>query len=89
MNDDYKSLPFSEWLDETARAVVDMKPDHICLVAVRDDGAVLTTYQNTDTTDMAVFAHAIHQDILMETIHQNASYIKSMLGEAGGGDTIE
>lgn len=76
----YEDLPFAEWLDGTAQSVIQLLPDYIGLVAVREaDGMALTSYFNAGVREKSEFIHHILSDYLMEIIENNADTIRNIV----------
>lgn len=73
-------MPFAEWLDGTAQSVIQLLPDYIGLVAVREaDGMALTSYFNAGVREKSEMIHHILSDYLMEIIENNADTIRSII----------
>lgn len=79
--DDITSKPYAAWLEQSLKAMMEIKPVSMCIVATGDNGDTLTGYFNADAQDKAVFAHHIQSDVMMDIIRANAAEIKSVLDE--------
>lgn len=72
---------FAAWLEEGVAALFSsgQKIRSACIVAILDDESSITAYFQADAQDMAVFAHKINSDIIMEIITKNIGNIKEAL----------
>ena len=78
-----EDCPFAEWLEQSARAVVDLEPDTIGIVARSGKkDVVFTGYFNASAEDKAVMAHHIYSDVIMDTVKANIDTIREALEEA-------
>ena len=74
---------YAEYLEESIGAVMAMKPDAMCFVAISDEtGMAFTNYYQADTQNMGEFIRHIATDYIMEVIKNNASLINNYLIEA-------
>ena len=78
MNDVTK-LPYSAWLEESIKTVVNIQPKSICIAATAEDGTTFTGYYSADAESKAIFAHHIQSDVVMDIIRANAETIKQTL----------
>lgn len=70
------------WLESSISQIVAHKPRSLALVAIDDSGEVLTGYYNADVQDLAIMAHNIYSDAMLDVIRNNAALIKEMLEDA-------
>ena len=72
---------FAAWLEEGVAALFGSgkKIKSACIVAMLEDDSSITAYFQADAQDMAVFAHKIDSDIIMEIITKNIDIIKDAL----------
>ena len=68
---DIKDQPYAAWLEKTLRGIVEMQPERICLCARLPGGEVATSYYQCDASDMALFAHNIYSDAVLEVVRNN------------------
>lgn len=78
---DITRQPWSEWLENSLRTIMDIGAERMCIAGKTPDGTVFTGYYNADATDKAVFAHNIQSDVTMDIIRENIGKIKEMLEE--------
>lgn len=79
---EFDNAPYTAWLEESVKSILDFKPDHMALVAMRDsDGMALTGYYEAMPQDMSMFIHHIQSDLVMEIIEANIPNIRQMLEE--------
>jgi len=78
--DEIEKLPYASWLEETVCHLVHLKPKAISVSAILDDGNVMTGYYEADPTQMAVMAHNIQMDSIMDSLLANIDLLRDALG---------
>ena len=73
---DIREEPYAQWLEKTLRGIVEMKPERICLCAMLPGGEVATCYYQCDAGDLALFAHNIYSDAMLEVIRNNRDLLQ-------------
>lgn len=86
MNDITKK-PYTAWLEDAIRPIMETGAEKLCSSAILPDGDVFTGYYNADATDKALFAHNIQSDVTMDIIMANIDTIKKAM-EDNDGDTV-
>lgn len=77
--DDITKKPYTAWLEEAIRTIMETGTEKMCFAAILPDGDVITGYYNADATDKALFAHNIQSDVTMDTIKANIDTIKKAM----------
>ena len=72
---DITEKPYAEWLEDTIRTIMESKPVSMAFCARTEDGLTLTGYYNADAEDMAVMAHHMYSDAMLDVMKHNASEI--------------
>lgn len=81
---DVQESPYAEWLEDSIRTIVNMRPDTMALIAIRnEDETCLTAYYNADAHDMGRFITNIASDFIMEVIEANAEDIHDIINGEG------
>ena len=81
---DIRQEKYAEWLEETLRELVDLKPDHIGIVTINADGSTGTAYFDVRNRERWLMVQAIIQDNLLDFMRINADVINDILdGEEG------
>ena len=70
---------FAKYLEMNLPKLMKHKIECAAIAAKADDGAVYTGYYNVDTTDMAVLAHNIISDVVLEIVKSNIDTIREAL----------
>lgn len=72
---------FASWLEEGVATIFGSgkRIKSACVVAIFDDESAITAYFQSDAQDMAVFAHKINTDIIMEIVTNNIDIIRDAL----------
>lgn len=70
-----------QWLEETVKTILEKELKTIGIVAIRENGDVLTSYYGVDQTDMAIMAHNIQMDIVWENLGINRDRLAELLDE--------
>lgn len=85
---DIRQEKYAEWLEETLRELVDLKPEHIGIVTINADGSTGTAYFDVRNSERWLMVQAIIQDNLMDFTRANAERISEILegndAETGG-----
>ena len=76
-----------QWLEETVKTILEKELKTIGIVAIRENGDVLTSYYGVDQTDMAIMAHNIQMDIVWENLGINRDRLAELLDEDDGEET--
>ena len=69
------------WLESSLKSVVDQDPVNMGIVATLPNGDSVTGYYNVGAQDMAIFAHVIYSDAVMEIVTNNIEKVKEALDE--------
>lgn len=78
---DITKLPYAEWLEESVGEIIKAQPEQIGIVAICPDGRTLTGYYNADATAMAMMAHTINADAVMDVVVNNIGMVRDALDE--------
>lgn len=81
--EDITKQEYSAWLEESLRAIINSKPDSICVASKTKDD-VLVGFWNASAQDKAAFAFNIQAGVVMDVIRHHAGKIKEIL--EGDGD---
>lgn len=85
---DIRKEPYAEWLEDTLRELVDLRPISIGVVTINKDGSTGTAYFNIRNWERFTMIQAMLQDNIMDYIRANADIISEILnGEAEEGET--
>lgn len=79
--DEIKTNKYANFLEETVKSIMIMEPTAVAVVGILQDGNVFTGYYNCDGTDLAVMAHSIYADSVMDVIRARADEVKEALDE--------
>lgn len=82
---DITRQPWSEWLENSLRTIMDIGAERMCIAGKTPDGTVFTGYYNANATDKVVFTLNIQSDVTMDIIRENIGKIKEMLEENDNG----
>lgn len=85
--DDITKKPYTAWLEEALKTIIESDTEKMCFAAILPDGDVVTGYYNVDATDKAMLAHNIQADVTMDIIKANIDTIKKAM-EDNDGDTV-
>ena len=75
MEESFESIPYAEWLEDSLRELMQHKVKSMGLVALIDEGEVLTAYYMAGLADKALMATHINVDSLMDAVLANAGLI--------------
>lgn len=78
---DYKSKPYSEWLDGQITSLFEYDPKSIAICYITKDDDIGTCYFDADNTDMLRMTDAMIHDRLLNWISINADIISDLLTE--------
>lgn len=78
---DIKAQPYSQWLEECLRILVDLQPASIGIVTIMPDGSTGTNYWNADNRDRLIMCESIQLDSITELIRVNAQELRELLLE--------
>ncbi len=72
---------FAKWLEEGLKGIFGsgQKVKSACIISLFEDETAVTGYYNCDVQDMAVLAHKINTDIILDTITNNIHIIREAL----------
>lgn len=77
--DDITKKPYTAWLEEAIRTIMETSAEKLCVAAILPNGKVLTGYYNADATDKALFSYNIQSDVTMDIIKANIDTIKKAM----------
>lgn len=84
---DITQQPYSEWLEDSLRELVELHPATIGIITIMPDGTTGTQYYNADNRDRLVMGEALMIDYLAALICSNADHFREMiLGEEDDDD---
>ena len=76
---DITKQPYSEWLEESLRELVEMEPQTIGIVTILPDGSTGTHYFQADNRDRLIMCESIMLDYLEALIEVNADHLRELL----------
>lgn len=75
MSNNFKDIPYAQWLETTLQEMITFPVKGICINAVSTDGTVYTNYYQTSMCDKLLIAGVLQQDAMMDNLYSNG-YIK-------------
>ena len=87
---DFSTNPeMAAYLEETLSILFNSNPVSAVVAARTDDGSTFTGYYNADAEDMAVFAHNISADAMLEVVLNNIDLVRDALDDLDEPDIPE
>lgn len=84
---DITQQPYSEWLEDSLRELVELHPATIGIITIMPDGTTGTQYYNADNRDRLIMCEALQIDMLDALIRVNADRFREViLGEEDDDD---
>ena len=83
---DITQQPYSEWLEDSLRELVELHPATIGIITIMPDGTTGTQYYNADNRDRLIMCEALHIDMLDNLLRINADHLRELLEEEGDND---
>lgn len=84
--DDWTTLPYAAWLEESIQAIVAFAPRSIAIQMMNEMGLVETCYYNTSPNDRACMIDAMRDDAMWEWLIANRREIREILEDGGEGE---
>lgn len=73
---DINDIELAAWAEDTIRFLIENDVDKAAFVMTLRNGNTATSYFNADAEDMAVFAHNINADVVLEIVKANGREIR-------------
>ena len=81
----FENQKLADWLEDCVKHFFEQDRDSriecAAMITVSENGYVMTGYFQADAQDMALFAHNIYSDALMEVVLNNIGKVKEKLDE--------
>lgn len=81
----FENEELSAWLEEAVRLFFEQDRENKVksgvLCVKQEDGNVMTGYYKCNATDMAIFAHNIYADAMIDIVCANADKVRNALQE--------
>ena len=79
---DFSTNPeMAAFLEESISILFKENPVSAVVAATTEDGRTFTGYYNADSTDMAIFAHHINADAMLEVVLNNIDLVRDALDD--------
>ena len=76
-----RNQELTKWFEESLKAIYSREVVGACVVAIDDDGDVLTGYYRADAQTKAVFAHNINADAMLDVVLNNVRMVKEAIDD--------
>ena len=73
---DFKNIPYAEWLENALRELIKFPVKGICMFATTENGEVYSNYHQVSMMDKVTIAGLIQQDAMLDTLVAN-EYIEN------------
>lgn len=73
---DFNDIELAAWAEDTLRFLIENKIVRACFVMTLESGETATSYFNADAEDMAIMAHHIQSDAVLEIVKHNGDVIR-------------
>lgn len=76
---EFNDKELAEWLEQTARNLLENNARSAAVVAILPDGKVFARYLRSTPAHAAMYMMCMHQDAIMEMIENNRNVIRGIL----------
>lgn len=73
---DFRDIELAAWAEDTLRFLIENQITTACFVMRLESGETATSYFRADAEDMAVMAHHIQSDAVLEIVKNNGDVIR-------------